>query len=57
DEAAAFDNDIIDESRDSLNILLVLYTGLFSAVVTTFVAQTPRALSVEYKSVSQYIFS
>ncbi|KAJ3771365.1 hypothetical protein FB446DRAFT_740871 [Lentinula raphanica] len=51
DEATAFDNDMIDELGDSLDILLV-FAGLFSAVVTTFVTQTSQALSINYASLS-----
>ncbi|KAJ3843687.1 hypothetical protein F5878DRAFT_721279 [Lentinula raphanica] len=51
DEATAFDNDMIGELGDSLDILLV-FAGLFSAVVTTFVVQTSQALSVDYATVS-----
>ncbi|KAJ3771364.1 hypothetical protein FB446DRAFT_604865, partial [Lentinula raphanica] len=51
DEATAFDNDMIGELGDSLDILLV-FAGLFSAVVTTFVAQTSQALSIDYPSLS-----
>ncbi|KAJ3710818.1 hypothetical protein C8R42DRAFT_563137, partial [Lentinula raphanica] len=52
DEAAAFDKDMIDELGDSLDVLLILYAGLFSAVVTTFVAQTSQALSIDNESLS-----
>ncbi|KAJ3830542.1 hypothetical protein F5880DRAFT_1468240, partial [Lentinula raphanica] len=51
DEATAFDNDMIGELGDSLDILLV-FAGLFSAVVTTFVVQTSQALSVDYATIS-----
>ncbi|KAJ3768966.1 hypothetical protein FB446DRAFT_791845 [Lentinula raphanica] len=51
DEATAFDNDMVSELGDSLDILLV-FAGLFSAVVTTFVVQTSQALSVDYATVS-----
>ncbi|KAJ3755148.1 hypothetical protein EV360DRAFT_25870, partial [Lentinula raphanica] len=51
DEAIAFDNDMIGELGDSLDILLV-FAGLFSAVVTTFVSQTSQTLSVDYTSLS-----
>ncbi|KAF9069310.1 hypothetical protein BDP27DRAFT_1222731, partial [Rhodocollybia butyracea] len=44
DEATAFDNDMVGELSDSLDILLV-FAGLFSAVLTTFVAQTSQSLS------------
>ncbi|KAJ3765934.1 hypothetical protein FB446DRAFT_607429, partial [Lentinula raphanica] len=51
DEAAAFDKDMIDELGDSLDVLLI-FAGLFSAVVTTFVAQTSQALSIDNESLS-----
>ncbi|KAJ3773802.1 hypothetical protein FB446DRAFT_666033, partial [Lentinula raphanica] len=51
DEAAAFDKDMIDELGDSLDVLLI-FAGLFSAVITTFVAQTSQALSVDNESLS-----
>ncbi|KAJ3968714.1 hypothetical protein EV361DRAFT_829649 [Lentinula raphanica] len=51
DEATAFDNDMIGELGDSLDILLV-FAGLFSAVLTTFVVQTSQALSVDDASLS-----
>ncbi|KAF9065119.1 hypothetical protein BDP27DRAFT_1366713 [Rhodocollybia butyracea] len=51
DEAAAFDNDMVGELSDSLDILLV-FAGLFSAVLTTFVAQTSQSLSQDYTQLS-----
>ncbi|KAJ3766275.1 hypothetical protein FB446DRAFT_758467 [Lentinula raphanica] len=51
DEAATFDNEMVGELGDSLDVLL-LFAGLFSAVVTTFVAQTSQALSVDNVSLS-----
>ncbi|KAF9065734.1 hypothetical protein BDP27DRAFT_1157211, partial [Rhodocollybia butyracea] len=51
DEATAFDNDMIGELGDSLDILLV-FAGLFSAVLTTFVAQTSQSLSQDYTQLS-----
>ncbi|KAF9063088.1 hypothetical protein BDP27DRAFT_1169115, partial [Rhodocollybia butyracea] len=53
DEATAFDNDMVDELGDSLDILLV-FAGLFSAVVTTFVAQTSQSLSQDYSQLSAF---
>ncbi|KAF9069328.1 hypothetical protein BDP27DRAFT_730640 [Rhodocollybia butyracea] len=44
DEATAFDNDMVGELSDSLDILLI-FAGLFSAVLTTFVVQTSQSLS------------
>ncbi|KAF9060860.1 hypothetical protein BDP27DRAFT_1236074, partial [Rhodocollybia butyracea] len=51
DEAAAFDSDMVGELSDSLDILLV-FAGLFSAVLTTFVAQTSQALSQDNTQLS-----
>ncbi|KAJ3842725.1 hypothetical protein F5878DRAFT_366208 [Lentinula raphanica] len=51
DEAAAFDKDMIEELGDSLDVLLI-FAGLFSAVITTFVAQTFQALSVDDEMLS-----
>ncbi|KAF9058412.1 hypothetical protein BDP27DRAFT_1386142 [Rhodocollybia butyracea] len=51
DEAAAFDTDMVGELSDSLDILLV-FAGLFSAVLTTFVAQTSQALSQDNTQLS-----
>ncbi|KAF9059454.1 hypothetical protein BDP27DRAFT_1385797 [Rhodocollybia butyracea] len=45
DEAAAFDNDMVGELSDSLDILLV-FAGLLSAVLTTFMAQTSQSLEL-----------
>ncbi|KAF9059250.1 hypothetical protein BDP27DRAFT_1152904, partial [Rhodocollybia butyracea] len=44
DEAATFDSDMVGELSDSLDIFFV-FAGLFSAVLTTFVAQTSQSLS------------
>ncbi|KAJ3780233.1 hypothetical protein GGU10DRAFT_250873, partial [Lentinula aff. detonsa] len=51
DEATAFDNDMVGELGDSLDILLI-FAGLFSAVITSFVAQTSQSLSTNYSLVS-----
>ncbi|KAJ3916341.1 hypothetical protein F5877DRAFT_46839, partial [Lentinula edodes] len=56
DEAAAFDNDMVGELGDSLDILLV-FAGLFSAVLTTFVAQTSQSLSQDYSQLSSSYLS
>ncbi|KAJ7678435.1 hypothetical protein B0H14DRAFT_3683274, partial [Mycena olivaceomarginata] len=54
DESQIFDNDIMIESGDNLDILLV-FAGLFSSVLTTFVAQTSQALSTDNTAVSNSI--
>ncbi|KAJ7808730.1 hypothetical protein B0H14DRAFT_2380295, partial [Mycena olivaceomarginata] len=46
DESQIFDDDMMIESGDNLDILLV-FAGLFSSVLTTFVAQTSQALSTD----------
>ncbi|KAF9059342.1 hypothetical protein BDP27DRAFT_1238974, partial [Rhodocollybia butyracea] len=51
DEATAFDADMVGELSDSLDILLV-FAGLFSAVLTTFVVQTSQSLSQDYTQLS-----
>ncbi|KAF9069288.1 hypothetical protein BDP27DRAFT_1363418 [Rhodocollybia butyracea] len=51
DEATAFDNDMVGELSDSLDILLV-FAGLFSAVLTTFMAQTSQSLSQDSTQLS-----
>ncbi|KAF9059966.1 hypothetical protein BDP27DRAFT_1430671 [Rhodocollybia butyracea] len=56
DEATAFDNDMVGELGDSLDILLV-FAGLFSAVLTTFVAQTSQSLSQDYTQLSAFYLS
>ncbi|KIY61418.1 hypothetical protein CYLTODRAFT_321756, partial [Cylindrobasidium torrendii FP15055 ss-10] len=51
DEAAIFDTEMVGEAADSLDILLV-FAGLFSAVLTTFVAQTSQSLSTDNTAVT-----
>ncbi|KAL0959329.1 hypothetical protein HGRIS_014590 [Hohenbuehelia grisea] len=51
DEVADFDADMVEKSSDGLDLLLV-FAGLFSAVLTTFVAQTSQSLSTDYSAVS-----
>ncbi|KAG7447397.1 uncharacterized protein BT62DRAFT_892468, partial [Guyanagaster necrorhizus] len=51
EECAAFDTEMLDEWRDGLDVFLV-FAGLFSAVVTTFVAQTSQSLQVDYGQVT-----
>ncbi|KAJ7753285.1 hypothetical protein B0H14DRAFT_2405164, partial [Mycena olivaceomarginata] len=54
DESQIFDDDVMIESGDNLDILLV-FAGLFSSVLTTFVAQTSQALSTDNTAVSNSI--
>ncbi|KAK0245270.1 hypothetical protein EDD85DRAFT_12629 [Armillaria nabsnona] len=42
---------MVGESRDSVDVLLV-FAGLFSAVVTTFVVQTSQSLQANYTQMS-----
>ncbi|KAJ3832308.1 hypothetical protein F5878DRAFT_729394 [Lentinula raphanica] len=51
DEAKAFDDDMVGELGEGLDVLLI-FAGLFSAVITTFIAQTSQALSVDNTSLS-----
>ncbi|KAK0213178.1 hypothetical protein DFS33DRAFT_1248862 [Desarmillaria ectypa] len=51
EECAAFDIEMVEGWRDGLDVLLV-FAGLFSAVVTTFVAQTSQSLQVDYGEVT-----
>ncbi|KAK0488367.1 hypothetical protein EDD18DRAFT_1321559 [Armillaria luteobubalina] len=51
EECAASDGDMVEGWRDGLDVLLV-FAGLFSAVVTTFVVQTSQNLQVNYGEVT-----
>ncbi|KIY71979.1 hypothetical protein CYLTODRAFT_326310, partial [Cylindrobasidium torrendii FP15055 ss-10] len=51
DEAAIFDADMVGEAADNLDILLV-FAGLFAAVLTTFVAQTSQSLSPDNSAIA-----
>ncbi|PBK95500.1 hypothetical protein ARMGADRAFT_926110, partial [Armillaria gallica] len=51
EECAPFDIEMVEGWRDGLDVLLV-FAGLFSAVVTTFVAQTSQSLQVDYNQVT-----
>ncbi|KAK0442876.1 hypothetical protein EV421DRAFT_1710462, partial [Armillaria borealis] len=51
DESRNHDANMVEESRDNVDVLLV-FAGLFSAVVTTFVAQTYQNLQVDYAAMS-----
>ncbi|KAK0239878.1 hypothetical protein EDD85DRAFT_788089 [Armillaria nabsnona] len=51
DERAIHNANMVEESRDGVDVLLV-FAGLFSAVVTTFVAQTSQSLQVDFTEMS-----
>ncbi|KAK0186815.1 hypothetical protein F5146DRAFT_935668, partial [Armillaria mellea] len=51
EEAVAFDGEKLDEYRDTIDVLLV-FAGIFSAVLTTFVAQTSQNLQPNYGEAS-----
>ncbi|KAK0499584.1 hypothetical protein EDD18DRAFT_856379 [Armillaria luteobubalina] len=50
-ESAIHDANMVEEIRDNVDVLLV-FAGLFSAVVTTFVVQTSQNLQTDYAQVS-----
>ncbi|PBK78673.1 hypothetical protein ARMSODRAFT_925129 [Armillaria solidipes] len=50
-ESAIHDANMVEEIRDNVDVLLV-FAGLFSAVVTTFVVQTSQNLQADYAQVS-----
>ncbi|KAF9034665.1 hypothetical protein BDZ89DRAFT_504922 [Hymenopellis radicata] len=47
EEAAAFDANMVGQSRDGLDVMLV-FAGLFSAVVTSFLVQVSQNLQADY---------
>ncbi|PBK69155.1 hypothetical protein ARMSODRAFT_1019145 [Armillaria solidipes] len=51
EECTQFDLEMVEGWRDGLDVLLV-FAGLFSAMVTTFVAQTSQSLQVDYGQVT-----
>ncbi|SJL12508.1 uncharacterized protein ARMOST_15935 [Armillaria ostoyae] len=55
DEAADFDANMLAEWRDTIDVLLV-FAGLFSAVLTTFVVQTSQNMQPDYNQASAFIF-
>ncbi|PBK93088.1 hypothetical protein ARMGADRAFT_870956, partial [Armillaria gallica] len=50
-ESEIHDANMVEEIRDNVDVLLV-FAGLFSAVVTTFVVQTSQSLQADYVQVS-----
>ncbi|PBK80773.1 hypothetical protein ARMGADRAFT_1020701, partial [Armillaria gallica] len=51
EECSAFDIEMLEGWRDGLDVLLI-FAGLFSAVVTTFIIQTSQNLQVDYGQVT-----
>ncbi|KAH8817853.1 hypothetical protein DL96DRAFT_1751776, partial [Flagelloscypha sp. PMI_526] len=51
DEAEAYDHDMIQGFRDTIDSLLVL-AGLFSAIIATFVAQTSQSLKPNFSQLN-----
>ncbi|KAK0492114.1 hypothetical protein EDD18DRAFT_521337 [Armillaria luteobubalina] len=51
DESRIHGTNMVEEARDNVDVLLV-FAGLFSAVVTTFVSQTYQNLQVDYAAMS-----
>ncbi|KAK0225056.1 hypothetical protein EDD85DRAFT_750981, partial [Armillaria nabsnona] len=51
DESRNHDVNMVKESRDNVDVLLV-FAGLFSAVVTTFVVQMSQSLQPDYAAMS-----
>ncbi|PBK99478.1 hypothetical protein ARMGADRAFT_1125397 [Armillaria gallica] len=51
DESRSYDPNMVEESRQNVDVLLV-FAGLFSAVVTTFVVQTSQSLQPDYTAMS-----
>ncbi|KAJ7847445.1 hypothetical protein B0H14DRAFT_2274313, partial [Mycena olivaceomarginata] len=54
DECTIFDGDMSEANRDTLDVLLV-FAGLFSAVVTTFLVQVSEILQPDYTQISASI--
>ncbi|PBK78633.1 hypothetical protein ARMSODRAFT_1011186 [Armillaria solidipes] len=51
DEAAVSDAEVMEQYRDTIDILLV-FAGLFSAVVTAFVVQASESLKPDFAQIS-----
>ncbi|KAF8915758.1 hypothetical protein CPB85DRAFT_1217328, partial [Mucidula mucida] len=54
DEFQIFDSDLAEDARDTVDVLLV-FAGLFSAVVTAFLIQTADKLEPDYVQLSSSI--
>ncbi|KAK0436758.1 hypothetical protein EV421DRAFT_2086466 [Armillaria borealis] len=51
DECAIFDAEMVEDWRDGLDVLLI-FAGLFSAVVSNFIVQRSQKLQIDYGEVS-----
>ncbi|KAA1470720.1 hypothetical protein DENSPDRAFT_864781 [Dentipellis sp. KUC8613] len=56
DEAKMMDDDMVEAWKDTIDVLLV-FAGLFSAVVTTFVVQSSQSLQPDYSQVSAMLLT
>ncbi|TFY56199.1 hypothetical protein EVG20_g9023 [Dentipellis fragilis] len=56
DEAKMVDDDMVEAWRETIDILLV-FAGLFSAVVTTFLVQSSQSLQPNYSQVSAMLLT
>ncbi|KAK0227457.1 hypothetical protein EDD85DRAFT_776810, partial [Armillaria nabsnona] len=54
EEAADFDANMLAEWRDTIDVLLV-FAGLFSAILTTFVVQTSQNMQPDYNQASAFL--
>ncbi|KAK0217212.1 hypothetical protein IW262DRAFT_1275882, partial [Armillaria fumosa] len=54
DEAANFDANMLAEWRDTIDVLLV-FAGLFSAVLTAFMVQTSQSMQPDYNQASTFL--
>ncbi|KAK0216185.1 hypothetical protein IW262DRAFT_1253105, partial [Armillaria fumosa] len=54
DECAIFDAEMVEDWRDGLDVLLI-FAGLFSAVVSTFVVQASQNLRPDFGEVSAFL--
>ncbi|TFY62200.1 hypothetical protein EVG20_g6786 [Dentipellis fragilis] len=56
DEAKMMDDDMVEAWKDTVDVLLV-FAGLFSAVVTTLVVQSSQSLQPDYSQVSAMLLT
>ncbi|KAA1473338.1 hypothetical protein DENSPDRAFT_872744 [Dentipellis sp. KUC8613] len=56
DEAKVMDDDMVEAWKDTIDVLLV-FAGLFSAVVTTFVVQSSQSLQPDYSQISAMLLT
>ncbi|KAK0226870.1 hypothetical protein EDD85DRAFT_777457, partial [Armillaria nabsnona] len=54
DESLIYDNEMLGNQRGQVNILLV-FAGLFSAIVSTFITQLSENLQPDYQQLSAYL--